>query len=103
MSDKFLNELSFTEFDQLIQSHIDRTEPDTLAFDVFQTLADESNQPPVEIVLTGVIKDNELELHIAEPTDAPLRVQGNEILVHNLRLIIQLPTQPVTVPEAYTA
>ncbi|MFZ4657098.1 MAG: hypothetical protein ACOYNY_08815 [Caldilineaceae bacterium] len=103
MSDKFLNELSFTEFDQLLQNHIERAEPDDLTIDVFQTLVDESNQPPVDVVLTGVIKDNELELHIAEPTNAPLRVHGNEILLHNLRLIIHLPTKSATVVEAYAA
>lgn len=103
MNDKFLNELSFTEFDQLIQNHIERAELDALTVEVFQALADESNLPPLDIVLTGVIKDNELELHLAEPLDAPLRVHGNEILLHNLRLIIQLPTKAATVAETYAA
>ena len=71
---------------------------EALTFDVFQALADESNQPPLDIVLTGIIKNNELELHVAGSPNVQLRVQGNEILLQNLRLIIQLPLQPTVVP-----
>lgn len=89
--------MTFTEFDNLIQGYIDRAEPDMIDFDVFQALVDESNQPPVEIVLTGVIKENTLELHVTQPANAPLRVQGNEILLHNFRLVIQLPAPATAV------
>lgn len=48
MIDKFLNELSFTEFDQLIQRYINRAESDALTLDIFQAVVDESNQPPLQ-------------------------------------------------------
>jgi hypothetical protein len=82
--------MTFEDFDHLIQDYVDRSEPAAIAFDVFQELAAESNQPLVEIALTGVVKEGVLQLSLAEPTDVPLQVQNNEILINNLRLVIQL-------------
>jgi len=99
MGDKFLDTLAFEEFDSLIQDYIDRPEPDTISFEVFQQLADESNQPPVEIELMGVIRDGILRLRMAQPTSVPLRVRDNTILINGLRLVIRLLLEaPVEVP-----
>ncbi len=90
MSDRFPDTLPFEEFDSLIQDYIDRPDSDAISFEVFQQLVDESNQPPVEIELMGVIKDGVLRLHKAQPTGAPLQVRDNTILISGLRLVIHL-------------
>ncbi|MCK4451416.1 MAG: hypothetical protein KAX26_12575 [Anaerolineae bacterium] len=100
MSDKFLGTLPFEEFDSLIQDYIDRPHLDAISFEVLQQLADESNQPPMEIELTGVIRDGMLRLRMAQPTGAPLQVRDNTILINGLRLVIHLlPESLAEVPQ----
>ena len=90
MSEQFLGGLDFDEFDHLIENYLARSEPDAISFEVFEELANESNQPPLKIELTGIVKDGTLQLRMAEPANVPLQVQHNEILVNNLQLVIQL-------------
>lgn len=46
MSEQFLGGLNFDEFDNLIENYLDRSEPDAISFEMFEELANESNQPP---------------------------------------------------------
>jgi hypothetical protein len=107
MSKEFLDTLAFEEFDGLIQDYIDRPDLDAISFEVFQQLADESNQPPVEVELTGMIRDGILRLRMTQPTKAPLQVRDNEILINGLRLVIrllpELPAAPSLSEQATTS
>ena len=99
MSDKFLDTLAFEEFDSLVQDYLDRPDPDAISFEVFQQLADESNWPPVEIELTGTIRDGMLRLWMAQPISVPFQVRDDEFVIDGLRLVIRmLPELSATSP-----
>ena len=49
MSESFLGGLDFDEFDNLIENYLAQNEIDAVSFEVFEELANESNQPPLKI------------------------------------------------------
>lgn len=90
MSEQFLGGLDFDEFDNLIENYVARSEPDAISFEVFEELVNESNQLPLRIELTGIVKDGTLQLGMVESAKVPFQVQQNQILFNNLQLVIQL-------------
>lgn len=85
MDQDVINEMAFEEFDSLIQGFIARAEPDALSFEALQDAL--QGEPRYTVTLTGVLKDDRLVL---QQPDAPVRVRGNEIVIGDLRLRIEL-------------
>jgi hypothetical protein len=78
------------EFDSLIDAFIDRPEPDTLSFAVFEQATNQlAEQAIVETIeVTGVIHGDEIQFDVTET--APVITHGNEVLIGGLRLIVRL-------------
>lgn len=90
MTDKILGTLEAAEFDELLASFIDRTEPDTMSFEAFDQathrLAEDAITETVE--LTGIIDGDAIIFDATEA--APIITQGNEVLIGGLRLVVRL-------------
>ena len=98
MSERNINEYSQTDWQKLAamtDDEIDYTDIPPLDDHFFdRATLRVPDQPEVEIALTGVVEEGVLQLSLAEPTNLPLQVHDNEILINNLRLVIQLHPQP---------
>ena len=90
MTDKQLGSLEPEEFERLIESFVERSEPDTMSFTAFdqaiQRLAEAAIAETIEV--TGTIKEGEIVFDASEA--APIVAQGNEILIGGLRLVVHL-------------
>jgi hypothetical protein len=90
MSDhKVLGELTIEEFDELIESYIERGGPDAVSFTAFgEVLADleaESIQETIEV--TGVVLGDTI---VFDQPRAPITVKDNEIFLRGTKLVIKL-------------
>lgn len=87
---KLLGSLEPQEFEELVASFIERSEPDTMSFAAFdqavQRLAEEAVAETIEV--TGMIKEGSIVFDATE--SAPIIAQGNQILIGGLRLIVRL-------------
>lgn len=90
MTSKLLGSLELQEFEELVASFIERSEPDTMSFDAFdqviQRMAEEAVAETIEV--TGMIKEGSIVFDATK--SAPITAQGNEILIGGLRLIVRL-------------
>lgn len=90
MTGKLLGSLKPEEFEELIESFIERPEPDTMSFEAFdqavQRLAEEAVAETIEV--TGMIEEGMIVFDALEA--APITAQGNEILIGGLRLVVRL-------------
>lgn len=90
MADKILGTLEAAEFEDLLSSFVERTEPDTMSFEAFDQavhrLAEDAIAETIE--LTGVINGSEIVFDATET--APVITKGNEVLVGGLRLVVRL-------------
>lgn len=90
MTGKLLGSLEPQEFEDLVASFIDRSEPDTMSFAAFdqaiQRLAEEAVAETIEV--TGTIQEGAIVFDATET--APIVAQGNQILIGGLRLIVRL-------------
>lgn len=103
MSMQQFSEMTEQQFDQLIDSYIDRAaqdEADVPAEFFFELLAQRLSQTADETVTLLVdVENNDLTLR-TEQEFADVVVRGNEIIVGNHRFILQLapPPEPLPVP-----
>jgi hypothetical protein len=90
MTDKRLGSLEPEAFEELIESFIERSEPDTMSFEAFdqsiQRLAAEAVAETIEV--TGMIEEGSIVFDSLD--SAPITAQGNEILIGGLRLVVRL-------------
>lgn len=90
MTDKLLGSLEPKEFEKLIESFVERSEPDTMSFTAFdqavQRLAEDAIAETIEV--TGTIKEGAIVFDASDA--APIVAQGNEILIGGLRLVVHL-------------
>lgn len=90
VTQKILNTLGSEEFDTLVETFIDRSEPDTLSFEAFDQAARSLAQKAVAetIELTGVVEEGAI---VFDPSKAaPVVARGNEVLIGGLRLVVKL-------------
>lgn len=90
MTQKTLDALEPEQFDALIETFIDRSEPDTLSFEAFDQAARRLAQKAVAetIELTGVVEKGAI---VFDPSRAaPVIARGNEIVIGGLRLVVKL-------------
>ena len=90
MTEKLLGALEPEEFDHLVETYINRAEPDAMSFEAFDQavhrLAQEAVTETVE--LTGVVQGDTIIFD--SPETAPVIAQGNEIMIGGLRLVVRL-------------
>lgn len=90
MNNKLLGTLDANEFDELIESFITQSEPDTMSFEAFdqsaQRLAQQALTETIEV--TGIVQGNKVVFESSEPT--LVTVHNNELWIGGLRLIINL-------------
>jgi hypothetical protein len=97
MSQQRFTDMSETEFDMLINSHIERTAagPRELSPDVFLDLLLERIAARASATLTLTIDVTDDQLVITPDRDsAEVVVQGNEVLIGGHRLVLQLARRP---------
>jgi hypothetical protein len=94
MTEKLLTEMSYDEFQTLIDEYIDRSSqqtgemPASTFFELlFERLAARTQQT-IEVIVR--IVDRGLVLSVPEQESSPVQVQGNEIVVGNQRIIVRL-------------
>jgi hypothetical protein len=87
---KVLDNVEPNEFDQLMEQFIKRKDPNAISFDALDEAArlqlDEVATTHVE--LTGVVRGGQIAFD--PPSDAPIIVRGNELVIGGLHLIISL-------------
>jgi len=90
MTKKLLGALEPEEFDDLVETYIDRAEPDTMSFEAFDQAVHRLVQGTVAetIELTGVVEGDSIIFD--SPETAPVITYGNEIMIGGLRLVIRL-------------
>jgi hypothetical protein len=94
MVEKSLTEMSYDEFQALIDGYIERSSretgemPASTFFELlFERLAARARRT---IEVTGRIVDRELVLSLPGPESAPVQVQGNQIFVGDQRIVVRL-------------
>ena len=94
MVEKLLNEMSYDEFQVLIDGFIERSSqqtgemPASVFFELlFERLAARAHRT---IEITGRIVDRELVLSLPGPESTPVQVQGNQIFVGDQRIVVRL-------------
>lgn len=94
MTEKLLTEMSYDEFQTLIDEYIDRSSPQTgemPASTFFELLFERltaRTQQTIEVIVR--IVDRGLVLSLPEQESSPVQVQGNEIVVGNQRIVVRL-------------
>ena len=90
MTQKILDTLEPEEFDALIETYIERPEPDTLSFEALDQAARRLAQEAVTetIELTGVVEGSTITFDA--PKAAPVIAHDNEIVIGGLRLVFKL-------------
>lgn len=87
---KVLDNIEPNEFDQLVERFIAREDPNAISFDALDEAArlqlDEVTTTHVK--LTGVVRGGQIAFD--SPSDAPIIVRGNELVIGGLHLTISL-------------
>ena len=94
MKEKILDTLEPEEFDALIESYVERPEPDTLSFEALDQAARRLAQEAVAetIELTGVVEEGAFVFD--PPKAAPVVAHGNEVVIGGLRLVVKIRPAP---------
>lgn len=94
MTEKSLTEMSYDEFQALIDGYIERSSqqtgemPASVFFELlFERLAARARQT---IEVTGRIVDKKLVLSSPGSESAPVQVRGNQIFVGDQRIVVRL-------------
>ena len=94
MVEKSLNEMSYDEFQALMDGYIERSSrqtgemPASVFFELlFERLAARVRQT---VEVTGRIVGKELVLSLPRPESVPVQVQGNQIFVGDQRIVVRL-------------
>jgi len=97
MVEKSLTEMSYDEFQVLIDGYIERSSretgemPASTFFELlFERLAARARRT---IEVTGRIVDRELVLSLPGPESVPVQVQGNQIFVGDQRIVVRLESE----------
>lgn len=94
MSEKLITEMSYGEFESLINSYIDRSahEADEMPASTFFELLFEQVARRVEetVEVEGDIVGDQLLLRVPAGVETAVQVRGNEILVGNQRIVVRL-------------
>ena len=96
MVEKSLSEMSYDEFQVLIDGYIERSSrqtgemPASVFFELlFERLAARARRT---IKVTGHIVDRKLVLSLPRPETTLVQVQGNQIFVGDQRIVVRLET-----------
>ncbi len=97
MNRKILDTLEPEEFDALIETYVERSEPDALSFEALDQAARRLAQEAVAetIELTGVVEEGAIVFD--PPTSAPVLARGNVVVIGGLRLVVKLRPAPPAV------
>lgn len=94
MVEKSLTEMSYDEFQALIEGYIERSSretgemPASTFFELlFERLAARARRT---IEVTGRIVNRELVFSLPGPESAPVQVQGNQIFIGDQRIVVRL-------------
>jgi hypothetical protein len=94
MSEKLITDMSYGEFESLIDSYIDRSaqEGDEMpAATFFELLFEQAARRVKETIeVEGDIVGDQLILRVPAGVETAVQVRGNEILVGNQRIVVRL-------------
>jgi hypothetical protein len=87
---KVLDGLEAEEFDRLMEQFIDREDPNAMSLEALDQAArlQLAEVTAAQIELTGTIRDGQITFE--QPSDAPILVHGNELVIGGLHLIVRL-------------
>jgi hypothetical protein len=87
---KVLDGLEVEEFDRLMEEFIDRKDPDAMSFEALDQSArlQLAEVTTTQVKLSGTILDGQITFE--QPSDAPILVHGNELVIGGLHLVVNL-------------
>lgn len=87
---KVLDDLEVEEFDRLMEQYIDREDPDAMSFEALDRAArlQLAEVTTSQVELTGTIRGGQIDFE--QPSDAPILVRGNELVIGGLHLVVRL-------------
>jgi len=87
---KVLDDMEVEEFDRLIDQFVDREDPNAVSFAALDEAARRqlAEVATAQIELTGTIHGGQIAFD--QPTDAPILVHGNELIIGGLHLVVNL-------------
>lgn len=90
MSNEVLDGIEAAEFDRLVNQFIERKDPNAISLQALDEAARErlSEVTTTRVELTGTIRDDQITFD--PPSDAPILVRGNELVIGGLHLVVNL-------------
>jgi hypothetical protein len=87
---KVLDNIEPNEFEQLIEQFIEREDPNAISFDALDEAARQQLKEvtTTHVELTGVVRGGQIAFD--PPSDAPIIVRGNELVIGGLHLVVNL-------------
>jgi hypothetical protein len=94
MSEKLITEMSYGEFESLVDNYIDRSaqvDDEMPASTFFELLFEQAARRVKETIeVEGDIVGDQLILRVPPGVETAVQVRGNEILVGNQRIVVRL-------------
>lgn len=92
MKEKTLLGISDAEFDQLIETYIEReaTNPSEVEADIFFAAVGDFLTPPPEIELVGEMESGAFKLRSQKKIPPEITIEGNRIVVPGFTFVIRL-------------
>ena len=87
---KVLDGIEAAEFDRLVNQFIERKDPNAISFQALDEAARErlDEVTTTRVELTGTVRDDQITFD--PPSDAPILVRGNELVIGGLHLVVKL-------------
>lgn len=84
------------EFDQLIGQFIEREDPNAISIEALDEAARQQLEEvtTTRVEVTGTIREGQIAFD--PPANAPIMVQGNELIIGGLRLVVNLRQEVTT-------
>ena len=85
-----LDGIEAAEFDRLVNQFVERQDPNAISFQALDEAARErlDEVTTTRVELTGTVRDDQITFD--PPSDAPILVRGNELVIGGLHLVVKL-------------